>query len=117
MAGSNGTTNAGGSFSAPPARDAANGYWAVAQTEPRREMTVIEYLADEGIGAYVPLMREHGNRVVPLFPTYLFVHIIDRWHVIKNTIGVVRVLLAGEHPARVACGRQPSCSSCASMPS
>jgi transcription antitermination factor NusG len=99
MAGSNGTTDTGGSFSVPPVPN-ASGYWACAQTEPRREMTVIEYLANEGIGAYVPLMRER-ERVVPLFPTYLFVHIIDRWHVVKNTIGVVRVLLAGEHPARV----------------
>jgi transcription antitermination factor NusG len=100
MAGLNGTTGAGGSFSAPPAPSVEGGYWTVAQTEPRREFTVIEYLADEGIGAYVPLMREH-QRVVPLFPTYLFVHIIDRWHVIKNTMGVVRVLLSGELPARV----------------
>jgi transcriptional antiterminator RfaH len=75
-------------------------YWAVAQSQPRREATAIRYLADAGIETYLPRIAER-NRIVPLFPCYIFVRIIDRWHVIKNTVGVTRVLLSGDRPAQL----------------
>jgi transcriptional antiterminator RfaH len=73
-------------------------YWSVAQCQPRREATAIRYLADVGIETYLPRIQEH-ERIVPLFPCYIFVRIVDRWHVIKNTVGVTRVLLSGDRPA------------------
>jgi transcription antitermination factor NusG len=73
-------------------------YWAVAQTQPRREAIAIRYLADAGIETYLPRIADR-NRIVPLFPCYLFVRIMDRWHPIKNCIGITRVLLSGERPA------------------
>jgi transcription antitermination factor NusG len=75
-------------------------YWAVAQSQPRRETTAIRYLADAGVETYLPRIQER-DRIVPLFPTYLFVRIVDRWHVIKNCIGVTRVLLSGDRPAQL----------------
>ena len=39
--------------------------------------------------------------IIPLFPSYAFVRIVDRWYSIGSTIGVVHVLTDGERPARV----------------
>lgn len=75
-------------------------YWSVAQTEPRRETTAAQYLADAGLESYLPRIAER-ERIVPLFPCYLFVRIVDRWHVVKNTIGITRILLSGDRPARL----------------
>jgi transcriptional antiterminator RfaH len=75
-------------------------YWAVAQTEPRREATAARYLGNVGFETYLPHIAEH-ERIVPLFATYVFVKIIDHWVAIRSTIGVVRVLLAGDRPAAI----------------
>jgi transcription antitermination factor NusG len=93
-------------------------YWSVAQTEAQREATAAEWLARDGFETYLPkikvvrqVIRGHTrwhertrtiSRVEPLFPSYLFVRIVDRWWSIGNTIGVTRLLLAGDHPANVS---------------
>jgi len=81
------------------------GYWAVAQTESQRESTAAQHLAKSGFTVYLPRLkiRRHGLvRTPPLFPTYLFVRVIDRWWSIAWTIGVLDVLMSGDHPARLA---------------
>jgi transcriptional antiterminator RfaH len=75
-------------------------HWSVCQTEPRREAVAAQYLADGGFEIYLPRIVER-ERIVPLFPSYLFVRIVDRFHVIKNTIGITRLLLAGDRPAPI----------------
>jgi transcription antitermination factor NusG len=84
-------------------------YWAVARTEPQREAVAAEYLGRAGFSTYFPRIREPCTirkrrvvRVVPLFPGYLFVAVVDQWWSIRWTAGVTRILLAGETPARVA---------------
>jgi transcriptional antiterminator RfaH len=88
-------------------------YWSVAQTETQRETTAAEWLKRAGFETYLPKIKitrrvvdrnEHARivaRIVPLFPNYLFVRVVDRWWSIANTIGVTQLLLAGDHPAPV----------------
>lgn len=80
--------------------DHPDGYWVVVQTETQREHFVRMMLMRHGYVTYMPRIKVK-RRVVPLFPSYLFARVLERWYPIKNTIGVDRVLLAGEKPARI----------------
>lgn len=73
-------------------------YWAIAQTEPQREHIARVLLMRAGYETYAPRIKQQG-RIQPLFPTYLFVRIIERWYPVLWTIGVSRMLMAGESPA------------------
>jgi len=75
-------------------------YWAVVQTQTRREQTVQVFLERAGFETYLPRIRT-GERSAPLFPCYVLVEIVSRWYPIAWTAGVQRVLMAGEHPARL----------------
>jgi transcriptional antiterminator RfaH len=75
-------------------------FWSVAQTETHREGTAVYFLEQAGFEVYLPKIKIK-QRVVPLFPSYVFVRILDRWYPIATTIGVVQLLLAGDHPARL----------------
>jgi transcriptional antiterminator RfaH len=78
-------------------------FWAVAQTVSQRETSVGIRLAEEGFEIFAPRIRIHINgtpRIVALFPSYLFVRVVDRWRVITKTIGVLGLIMAGDHPAR-----------------
>jgi transcription antitermination factor NusG len=89
-------------------------YWSVAQTESQREGTAAEWLRRDGFEIYLPKIKitrrvvdrqdraRIVSRIVPLFPSYLFVRVVDRWWSIANTIGVTQLLLAGDHPASVS---------------
>ena len=83
-------------------------YWACAQTESRREHVAERWLKEQRFEVYLPRIRierhVRGRLVAdetPLFPSYLFVRIVDRWYSIGSTIGVIDVLRDGEGPARV----------------
>src|ERR1700756_4160437 len=53
-----------------------------------------------GFETYMPRIREN-KRTVPLFPTYVFVRVADRWYPIVWTAHVVRMLMAGDKPAQL----------------
>lgn len=77
-------------------------YWSVAQTESQREGVAANFLKQNSYEIYLPrVVAKTGarERVVPLFPTYLFVRIEQHWWSIKRTIGVLRVLMADDRPA------------------
>jgi transcriptional antiterminator RfaH len=76
-------------------------YWAVIQTEAQREHTARLLLMRESFETYAPRIRSKFGKVLLLFPTYLFVRIIDRWYTVAWTPGVTRVLMAGEQPAQL----------------
>jgi transcription antitermination factor NusG len=76
-------------------------YWSVCQTETRRETTAAGFLTDQGYTTYLPKIKVAHKRIVPLFPSYLFVRIEDRWWSVNQTIGVIQLLTAGDHPAQV----------------
>ena len=75
-------------------------YWTVAQTETQRERVAARHLERRGFEVYLPRIKTR-KQVEPLFPGYLFISVEERWHAINATIGILRVLTACEHPARV----------------
>src|SRR5215831_2546422 len=75
-------------------------YWALCQTEPQREHSVRLYLMRARFETYAPRIRIK-DRVALLFPTYVFVRIVDRWYPVRWTVGVTKMLMDGETPAKV----------------
>jgi transcriptional antiterminator RfaH len=73
-------------------------FWAVVQTEAQREHITRLLLMRLGFETYAPRIKVR-NRISLLFPTYIFVRIIDRWYPILWTAHVVRLLMAGDKPA------------------
>jgi transcription elongation factor/antiterminator RfaH len=75
-------------------------FWSVVQTETQRENVAAHFLQQGGFETYLPKIKAQ-QRIVPLFPAYLFVRVIDHWYDINNTIGVVQLLHAGDQPAKL----------------
>jgi transcriptional antiterminator RfaH len=88
-----------------------NSRWYVVQTQAHAETKASWHLARQGFETYLPRYlkkRRHARRVemvhAPLFPRYLFVLIdiaTQRWLSIRSTIGVSRLVCAGDLPAPV----------------
>jgi transcriptional antiterminator RfaH len=84
-------------------------YWAVARLEVQREAVGIGSLTRGGFEPYNPMILERrvGRRgivkvEVPLFPSYVFLQIVERWHAARWSPGVIALLMSGDHPAKVA---------------
>jgi transcriptional antiterminator RfaH len=83
--------------------------WYVVQTHPHAETRAAAHLERQGYSVYLPRYRKrrrHARRIeiisAPLFPSYLFVTfdmVTQRWHSIRSTIGVSRLVCRGEEPA------------------
>jgi transcriptional antiterminator RfaH len=78
-------------------------YW-VAMIDRRREELAVHYLQEiANYEVYVPRVREARNghqRIVPLFPSYVFVAVAERgWWQARWSPGVVRLVLSGDTPA------------------
>jgi transcriptional antiterminator RfaH len=79
-------------------------YWAIAQTESQREVIAAYFLSIAKFETYLPrikINRGRKSRVVPLFPSYLFVRVLDQWRAVESTIGVTRMIVSGGAPARM----------------
>jgi transcriptional antiterminator RfaH len=76
-------------------------YWTVAVAMSQREDLVTEHLKREGFETYVPKVREE-KRAAPLFPGYLMVRVVVRWYPIRWCPGVLKLLMAGDTPAKLA---------------
>ena len=78
-------------------------YWSVIQTYPLCEDKALTHLRRQSFEVYLPKVAAstNSNRLVPLFRGYVFVVIAEHWHRIMSTIGVMRLLLSCESPARV----------------
>src|SRR3954453_23919965 len=94
-----------------PKPDAGTRWYAV-QSQVHAEPKAAVQLQRQGFGVYLPRYlksRRHARRVdtvaAPLFPRYLFVSVdtvTQRWHSIKSTIGVTRLVSNGDVPAVVS---------------
>jgi transcription antitermination factor NusG len=73
-------------------------FWAVVQAEAQREHAARLLLMRHGFETYMPRIKVR-NRISLLFPTYVFVRVIDRWYPILWTAHVVRLLMTGDKPA------------------
>jgi transcriptional antiterminator RfaH len=88
--------------------------WYVAQTHSFAEESSRRQLVLQGFEVFLPLYlkeRRHARRVsrspVPLFPRYLFVALDaarQRIRSVNGTIGVVRLISAGDSPIPIADG-------------
>lgn len=83
-------------------------YWTVVQAQPMNERRALWHLRRQGFETYAP--REKITRIARgkklhtsrwLFPRYIFVWVVEQWHALFNTFGIARVLMTGEHPARL----------------
>jgi transcriptional antiterminator RfaH len=80
-------------------------FWSVVQTESQREHIAAKFLKQAAFETYLPkIVGQHGarERVLPLFPGYLFVEIIDQWWAVRWTTGVIRLLMIDDKPAQVS---------------
>jgi transcriptional antiterminator RfaH len=77
-------------------------FWAIIQTETQREHTARLMLMRQGFETYMPRIRVKADRIALLFPTYIFCRIVDRWYSARWTIGVTRMLMDGDQPARIS---------------
>lgn len=88
-------------------------FWACARTEVQRESVAERHLTLSGFESYLPLVRTptrlNGHaparsvgRIAPLFSSYIFVRVIDRWCAIQHTIGIAQLLMSGDQPALVS---------------
>ena len=86
--------------------------WYVIQTHPHAEAKALEHLRRQGFETYLPRyqkQRRHARRVetvaVALFPRYLFVAFdaaTERWHSIRSTLGVARLLGSESGPISIS---------------
>jgi transcriptional antiterminator RfaH len=91
--------------------DTSSRRWYVAQTHVHAESKAIFHLGRQGFEVYLPRYlkrRRHARRVdtvaAPLFPRYVFVSVdmaTQRWHSIRSTIGITRLVTNGDVPAVV----------------
>ncbi len=78
-------------------------YWAVARAVPNHDRLAAKCVGLAGDETFVPKIRIKAGtqwRTVPLFPSYLFVRIIDQWRVLERTMGVFGVVKNGTMPSK-----------------
>jgi transcription antitermination factor NusG len=79
----------------------SDNHWAVVQTETQREHAVRLLLMRAAYETYLPRIKIR-SRIAPLFPSYLFVRLVDqRWYPVMWTPHVTRLLMAGDQPAQL----------------
>lgn len=86
-----------------------SGRWIVVRTHPNCEKIAIRNLQNQYYTYYQPkiLERKRINKQLklveqPLFPCYLFVHIINKWASLNSTHGIASVICMGSMPAIVS---------------
>jgi transcription antitermination factor NusG len=80
-------------------------YWAVAQTKSQCEHVAANFLKQKSYETYLPrIIAKTGvrERVMPLFPTYLFVCIETGWWDARWSPHVLKLLMADDHPAVIS---------------
>lgn len=87
--------------------------WCVAHTQTLKELVAKQHLLDQGFEVYLPRVKKvirHARKVeeklVPLFPRYIFVGMDlekDGWRHINGTRGVSHLLMSDDiHPAKIS---------------
>ncbi len=89
---------------------AAGRSWYLVYAKPRMEQVAEENLARQGYHIYLPRIRathrlrgRYRERIEPMFPRYLFIHLDecnDNWGPIRSTLGVSGMVRFGGLAAR-----------------
>ena len=75
-------------------------YWAAVRSLPQRERFATEQLGLRGYETFLPLVAAKRT-VAPLFASYFFCRIVERWHAINTCFGVLALVRVGDCPCRV----------------
>jgi transcriptional antiterminator RfaH len=78
-------------------------YWAAVRSAPSHERLAWESVGQAGFETFIPRIRVKVGarwRTTPLFGSYFFVRIIDRWRILERTIGVLNVVKFRAAPAK-----------------
>jgi transcription elongation factor/antiterminator RfaH len=88
--------------------------WYAVHCQPHREGAAAAHLRNQDFAVFLPKREKvvrHARKIEkvrrPFFPGYLFVDLdIDheRWRSINSTVGVIRVVMQGDHPAPAPIG-------------
>ncbi|MDH5216069.1 MAG: transcription/translation regulatory transformer protein RfaH, partial [Gammaproteobacteria bacterium] len=86
--------------------------WYLVYTKPRQEKTALENLERQGYYCYLPMAqlkkRVRGKYTIvvePFFPRYLFLRCdeeLKTWAPIRSTVGVAKLVIFGDKPAKVS---------------
>jgi transcriptional antiterminator RfaH len=71
-------------------------FWAVARCVTRHEGFAAQQLEAAGFTVFLP-----RTTLGALFPSYVFVRVIDRWRRIDRTVGILGVVRFGDVPAKM----------------
>jgi transcription antitermination factor NusG len=74
-------------------------FWGVCRSLPLKERFAASQLELRGYETFLPMVATK-RASQPLFASYFFVRIIDRWLVINRTFGVLCLVRVGDSPAR-----------------
>ena len=77
--------------------------WYLIKTKPRQEKIAKQNLENQGYGAFCPIANIN-NKLIVLFPGYLFVHLNEKtqnWSPINSTKGVLYFVKFGLNFAKV----------------
>ena len=73
--------------------------WFLVRTKPSQESYAADNCKRQGCRTFLPLHHcEIRDRLVPLFPSYLFVQTDGRWHFIESTYGCLKVIRWSDFP-------------------
>lgn len=70
-------------------------YWAIVQTQSRKEDAVVGRLVRVGYETYLPKIKTR-SQIEVLFPGYLFVRIENQWYPVRWTEGVIGLLMTAD---------------------
>ena len=76
-------------------------FWGVCRSLPKREAFAAERLRmDHGYEVFLPLIQTK-RASAPLFNSYFFVRIVERWRAINTCFGVLGLVRMGDCPSRM----------------
>lgn len=88
--------------------------WYVVQTKPTKERLALRNLQQQRFETFCPLVRRVRRRgkcvsseAAPFFSSYIFVYLDlgrDAWRSINGTLGVARIVMAGDCPVPAPIG-------------
>jgi transcriptional antiterminator RfaH len=76
-------------------------FWACAQIDRRHEALSLHCLALSSRDVYQPRIKSRRRESEPLFSNYVFVAVEMQWHLIRWSPGVLKLIMAGDSPARI----------------
>jgi transcription antitermination factor NusG len=77
-------------------------YWSVVRSQPQRERFAASQLELRNFETFLPMVAAKGiSEGRPLFRSYFFCRVIDKWHAINFCFGVVGIVRVGDCPSKM----------------